>query len=357
MIGIRRLAKQLNMSISTVSRALNGAADSSEETQKRVRAAAAELGYVPNQSGRSLRRGMTGAIGFMMQTGPEMIGQGDTFFISVFEGVQTVLARHHLDLVVLPCPTNEDADEYLRRTVSRGFVDGVIISNTRRVDPRIEFLASRHMPFVAFGRSTTDAGQPWIDLDFEAMAQQSIDRLVGKGHRRIAVTLPHGEDLNFSHIFIEHSRLALAAHGIELDPKLILRSLPTERGGNDIAHRLVSLRDRPTAIVVLSEPLLAGLYRGLTERNYLPGRDIAVIGREGPQSTFLTPTLTRFAQSLDDLGMGLAEALLASMPRYADQYPVGLVQKVWPQKLLIGESDAFTVRDSRKASRGRILKS
>jgi hypothetical protein len=60
---------------------------------------------------------------------------------------------------------------------------------------------------------------------------------------------------------------------------------------------------------------------------------------------------------LDDLGMGLAEALLASMPRYADQYPSGLVQKVWPQKLVIGESDAFTIKGSEKTSPARISKS
>jgi DNA-binding LacI/PurR family transcriptional regulator len=251
----------------------------------------------------------------------------------------------------------EDADEYLRRTVSRGFVDGVIISNTRRVDPRIEFLAARQMPFVAFGRSTTDAGHPWVDLDFEAIAQKSIDRLVRKGHRRIALALPHGDELNFNHIFIEQARVALAAHGLELDPKLILKPLPTERGGKDLAHKLVSMSDRPTSVIVLNEPLLAGLYRGLTERKCLPGRDIAVIGREGPQSAFLSPTLTRFRQSLDDVGIALAEALLASMPRYAAQYPNGLVRRVWPQKLVIGESDTFTLKGSQKTSRGRTSQS
>ncbi len=62
MIGIKRLAKDLNMSISTVSRALNERPDSSEATRKRVREAAERLGYVPNHSGRALRKGTTGAV-------------------------------------------------------------------------------------------------------------------------------------------------------------------------------------------------------------------------------------------------------------------------------------------------------
>jgi DNA-binding LacI/PurR family transcriptional regulator len=284
-----------------------------------------------------------------MQTGPEIIEQGDTFFISVMEGLQTVLARHHLDLVALLCPTNEDPDEYLRRMVSRGFVDGVIISNTRRIDPRIEFLSSRHVPFVTFGRSTTDAGQPWIDIDFEAMAQSSIDRLVAKGHRRIAVTVPEG-DINFGYVFLDRAREALARHGIELDPDLIFSTFPNEGGGYAIARKLVGLKDRPTAIVLLNESLAAGLYRGLVEGECIPGRDIAVIGREGPQSHFLSPTLTCFTQSIHDLGVALGEALLASMPRYADHYPSGVVRKLWPQRLLIGESDAFVA--GMAASRG-----
>ena len=103
MVGIKRLAHHLNISIGTVSRALNDRPDVNADTRQRVLKAAHELGYIANQSGRSLRRGVTGAIGFMIQTGPQFNVQGDNFFTSVFDGVQTVLNRHHLDLVVLLC--------------------------------------------------------------------------------------------------------------------------------------------------------------------------------------------------------------------------------------------------------------
>ena len=99
MVGIKDLAQHLNVSIATGSRALNGKIDVNADTRERVLKAAPELGYVANQSGRSLRRGMTGAIGFVVQTGPNFNVQGDNFFTSVFDGVQTVLNRHHLDLM------------------------------------------------------------------------------------------------------------------------------------------------------------------------------------------------------------------------------------------------------------------
>src|SRR5690606_13259066 len=141
MTGIRRLAQQLNLSIGTVSRALNGKPDVNEETRRRVLEAAAEIGYAPNQAGRALRKGSTGVVGFMMQTGSEITGEGDVFFMSVFDGVQTVLARHQLDLVVLLCSSEQDSTEYMKRIVARGIADALIISATKRVDHRIDFLA------------------------------------------------------------------------------------------------------------------------------------------------------------------------------------------------------------------------
>jgi DNA-binding LacI/PurR family transcriptional regulator len=342
MKGIKHLAQHLDISIGTVSRALNGKPDVNSETRKRVLEAAEELGYVANQSGRALRKGQTGVIGFMMQTGSEITGQGDTFFMSVFDGVQAVFARHKLDLVALLCSSEEDPYDYLRRMVGRGFADGVIISATRRHDPRIEFLAKRKIPFVALGRSLTDAGQAWFDLDFEGMAQAAIDRLVARGHRRIAVTRPH-DDTNLGYIFVDRCREALAKHGLALDDDLVFRSTPNEAGGYHIARKLLALNDRPTAAVLVNETIAIGFYRGLVEAGIRPGRDIAVIGPRSPHSHFLSPRLTCFQLSLRDLGEALAEALLAIMPEYARLYPQGVTRKIWPMELVEGESDAFTL--------------
>ncbi|WP_428426345.1 LacI family DNA-binding transcriptional regulator [Pararhizobium sp.] len=342
MTGIRRLAQHLDISIGTVSRALNGRPDVNEETRRKVLEAAAELGYVPNQSGRSLRQGTTNIIGFMMQTGTEITGQGDTFFMSVFDGIQTVFARHRLDLVALLCSSEEDPDDYLRRVVARGFADGLILSATQRNDPRFEFLAKRKIPFVTLGRSLTDVGQPWLDLDFEGMAQTSIDRLVAKGHRRIAVTRPH-DDINLGHLFVDQSARALAAHGLTLGPDLIFNSKPNEAGGYHVAQQLLAMKDRPTAILLVNETIAIGFYRGMSEGGLKPGRDIAIIGRQSPQSHFLSPSLTGFTLSRRDLGIALAEALLATMPAFSHFYPDAELRKVWPEDLVEGESDAFSL--------------
>lgn len=340
MKGIRRLAQHLDISIGTVSRALNGKPDVNEKTRARVLEAAAELGYVPNQAGRSLRKGTTGVVGFMMQTGAQITGEGDVFFMSVFDGVQTVFARHQLDLVALLCSSEEDPDDYLQRIVARGFADALIISATKRVDPRIDFLATRKIPFIALGRSQTDAGQPWLDLDFEGMATMGVDRLVAKGHRRIGVFAPH-DDLNLGFVFLESYRSALARHGIAFDPAMVFHAYPNERGGHQIAESIAAMPNaqRPTGFVLTNEVMSVGLYRGLYDSGLEPGKDFAIIGRDSPHAHYLTPKLTCFRLSLRDLGIALAEALLATMPDYADQYPLGVVRRVLPMELVEGDSD------------------
>ena len=98
-----------------------------------------------------------------------------------------------------------------------------------------------------------------------------------------------------------------------------------------------------TAVVLVNETIAIGLYRGLQEAGVMPGRDIAVIGRHSPNSNFLSPRLTSFRLSLHDLGEALAEALLATMPDYAQHYPQGVTRKLWPMTLVEGESDALRI--------------
>lgn len=335
--GIRQLADHLDISIGTVSRALNGKKDVNEETRRRVLDAAEKLGYVANQSGRALRKGSTGVIGFMMQTGHEITGHGDTFFMSVFDGVQTVFARHGLDLVALLCASDEDPDAYLKRVVARGFADGMMLSATRRVDHRFELLDRRKIPFVTLGRSLTDVGQPWIDLDFEGMAATTMHRLAARGHTRIAVLRPV-DDLNLGHVFLEACRQTLAGYGLAIPDALVLRASPSEAGGYRAAQALAAMDARPSAVVVLNDGTVTGLYHGLDAAGLTPGKDIDVIGLHSPQARYLSPKLTCFELSLRDLGIALAESLLATMPAYAAHYSDAVQRRLWPMTLIEGES-------------------
>lgn len=342
MMSIKELAQHLDISIGTVSRALNGKPDVNEETRKRVLEAADQFGYFPNQAGRSLRKGATNVIGFVMDTGTEITSEGDAFFMSVFDGVQAVFSRHQLDLVTLLCSSEEDPGAYLRRMAARGFADALIISATKRHDPRIEFLATKKIPFITLGRSLSDAGHPWLDLDFETMAREGVKRLVGRGHSRIAILAPL-DNINLGYVFVDAYSAALEECGIPFDPELILRGHPTERGGLQIAAKIAAMPDRPTGFIVTSERVTVGFHHGLRGAGLVPGRDVSLIGRGGPHARHLAPTLTNFSLSLRDLGITLAESLLANMPAFAEAYPLGRVRRIIPFEFTEGESDQLCI--------------
>ena len=341
MKGIARLAHELGISTGTVSRALNGKPDVNEATRVRGLEAAQRLGYAPNASARNLAKGATNSIGFMIELNPVTAANSDNFFMAVFDGVQSVLRRHELELVVLPCPTGDDPYPYLQRFVARGSVDAMIISAVQRVDPRIDLLQARSIPFVALGRSTSGSDYSWIDLDFEGVVNTSIDRFVAHGHRRIAVTIPM-RDINFARVFANTYRAALRRNGLPYDPDLVVETEWSEGGGYELADRLLEMDDRPTAVLLIYEMIALGLYRRLQELGVRPGRDLAVIAfRQEPIMRFLSPSVTCFNLSLHDLGEAVAEAVLAQLPAYREHYPLGTVQKRWPMTLVPGESDEF----------------
>ena len=338
MKGIRALARHLDISIGTVSKALNGRFDINVETRKRVLEAAAELGYVANQSGRALRQGSTRTVGFMIESNQAAPTDSDNFFMAVFDGVQTVFRRHHMDLIVLPCASDEDPGEYLARIVARGLVDAVIVSATRRVDPRIPFLEQANVPFVALGKSG-DASHPWIELDFEGVAKRSVDRLVERGHRHIAVALPV-TDLNLGYLFLKGYKKGLKDNGIPFVADLAVHTESSEPGGYQLGVSLLAMKPRPTAVIMSYELPAGGLYRALNEAGVAPGSGLAVIGfRDSPMTRHLVPRITSFTTSLRDLGEALGETLLSRMPGFQDAYPDVQIHRVWPMELVPGESD------------------
>jgi DNA-binding LacI/PurR family transcriptional regulator len=333
--SIRELARHLNISIGTVSRALNGRSDVSAETRRRVLEAAGILNYSPNQSGRSLRQGTTNMIAFLMETAKGM-PLADTIFMTVLDGLRASLADRSLDLMVLMCgPDEEGSHAYLRRVVERRLADGVIICETRRFDSRIDYLLEKKTPFVAFGRSRTAGSYSWIDLDFEGVAERAIERLAGLGHRKIALAVRNSE-VNYNSLFAEAYRRAMQRRGLTVDPSMIFEEEGNQEGGYRLGEALLAMPVRPTALLLVHNSMTVGLYRRLTEAGLAPGKDLAIIGfQDEPSGRFLSPRLTAFRSDLGALGVRLGEAMLAAMPGNADEP----LREVWPMELVAGESD------------------
>ena len=343
MTGIRDLARHLDISIGTVSRALNDKADVNPLTRERVREAAARLGYSPNQSGRSLRRGQTDLVGVIIPTGRDQT-LINPVFLSVLDGLRRCLSERGLDLAIFLHGHDEELFGSLRRLTERGLVDGLIISQTQHIDPRIDYLIEKRQPFVAFGRSLSGGDHAWVDPDFVAAVESSVAMLAGLGHRRIALMLPDG-DTHYMHLILKAFHGAVKTLGLTLEPGFVQRRAAGESGGYSAGEGFLAMKDRPTAILVSDAMQALGLYRKLSDSGLQPGRDISLIGiLPEERAQILSPALTTFQTDWTGIGARLGEALILAMARPPGPHLGGAasgpraVQSLMPVALRPGDS-------------------
>jgi DNA-binding LacI/PurR family transcriptional regulator len=262
-------------------------------------------------------------------------------FLSVLDGLRRKLSERRLDLAIFLHGEDEDSFGSLRRLTERGLVDGVIISNTLQLDPRIDYLMKRHRPFVAFGRSQSGGTHPWVDPDFEAAVEGAVDHLAGLGHTRIGLLLPRGET-NYLHLIAATYRAGLRKHGFGVDPALLLRRSADESGGYNAGGDLLTMKTTPTAVLVTEALQTIGLYRRLEEEGLRPGRDISVVGvlPEG-RGQMLSPALTTFITDWTGTGTCLGEALIGALegrPSARGKSSPKAMQVIVPVRFLAGAS-------------------
>jgi DNA-binding LacI/PurR family transcriptional regulator len=311
-MGIRQLAQELQLSIGTVSRALNDRPDVNPETRARVKAAAMRSGYVPNQSGRSLRSGRTGMVAVVIPSQAEGCDPG--LFV-VLEGLRQALHERGLDLIVLFRGPDEDPLLHLQKIVQRRIADSVVISQTIPGDPRIAFLKGTGVEYVAFGRSAGIEGYSFVDFDFETMAADAARRFVADGHRRLGVATA-GDLLNYQAIIVaafqaEVIRLGLPPEAVRLIP--MANGAPTPEG-----RAAMSGPRAPTAYVASHEALAMALYRELARTGRQVGEEVSVVCTFPPfEARTLVPALSHYYGDLAGVGRELALRLLAQSPEAA----------------------------------------
>jgi LacI family transcriptional regulator len=332
-MNIQELAAHLELSVSTVSKAINGRRDVGSQTRQRVLEAAAQFGFSADVTARRLRTQTSDLIAFVLSAPQAHFAH--PFFLNMLMGIDERLEHTRYQLVVSSARSAEHEMKVLKRLVEVQKVDGVLFGRTRRHDERITYLLEREVPFVAFGRSETPGEFAYLDIDHTVVGREGCARCVTLGHRRIGlVNAP--ETLMLSH----HQRLgyeaALRAAGISFDAKLYVETTITEEGGLAAARQMLETDDPPTAIICGHDLMVLGIYRAITERGLVPGRDVAVIGGDDhPLSTLLSPALTTFSAETLQAGKRMCEMLLAQL----EGVPVNALQEIWLPELILRSSD------------------
>jgi len=307
MATIRELARYCDVSVATVSRVFNSPEIVSPETRQRIFDAATEIGYLPNESARTLATKKSNMVGLVWDTDHRRPGWRHPFLQEILVTLKTALSAHGLHLLML-----SQREPYLQ-AVRRHNLDGVVIIDNGSQDPAVLALVDAEIPAVALDLRRTGPTCTYVTSDNAGGAALAVRHLVERGHRRIASitgplrTAPAAERLDGFRAALAEARLPIDAdHVVESDFYL--------DGGHTAMLRLLAARQRPTAVFAAGDEMAIGAMRAAREAGLRIPEDVAIVGFDDIELAALVPPgLTTVAQDRAGFGTAAARALVAML--------------------------------------------
>jgi LacI family transcriptional regulator len=320
--SITDLARQLNISVSTVSRALNGHNAISEATVKRVTSLAKELGYQPNSLASGLRKGRSNMLGVVV---PHIDGN---FFSQVVKGIEAAASKagYH----VLICQSNEDVGHERENleTLMNAQVEGILVSlsRTTREVKHFEKVRKRDIPLVFFDRILEGYDVSAVVLDDRAGGYRATKHLLEQGYQRIA-HFSGPQHLNIYKYRRQGYEDALREYNLPVSEELIISGDMTIEDGKVAMRQLLALPSPPDAVFSGSDFSAVGALEVLNERGLRVPQDMGLVGFSNELFSRLTvPQITSIDQHCELMGRSATRLLLQIMeerePHFAPRHVV-----------------------------------
>lgn len=305
-VTIKDIARSLNISISTVSRALRGLPEIHPATRDAVVKLAEELDYQPNQLAKNLAKSRTKTIGVIV---PNLSYH---FFSAMLNSIEE--AALQAGYSVLVCQTNES---YLREITNiqnllRSQVEGFIISLSRDTDnyEHVERLARKNIPLVLFDRYAESIDVSKVIVDNEAAAFKATEHLIENGCQRIGF-LAGPARLLLSNQRIKGYQAALAKHNLQPDDHYVLHCDYTQENTVMQTLALMSLPQPPDGVVTISDRVAYPAIYAMKQKGLRIPEDVAVVSfNNEPVSAFFSPALSSISQPIQEMGTETVRLLL-----------------------------------------------
>jgi LacI family transcriptional regulator len=305
-VTIREVASKAGVSPMTVSRVINDSPRVSDDTRRRVEAAIAELGYVPNRLARGLIRRKTGTLGVIV---PDV---ANPFFTLVVRGAEEVAWRAGYHVIL--CNTQGDLERergYLEDMIAFQ-VEGLLLAPVGdRSRPHLRALTQNNVPFVLIDRSILGYDGDLVQGDSVAGARRLVEHLLEHGHRRIGMVTETGE-VSTARDRLQGYREALEAAGVPFRPELVTESSAIDpRAAHDATLQLLDLVEPPTAFFAVNNIAVVGVAEAVRERGLEIPRDVAVVCFDDIEhASRFYPFLTVMAQPAETFGTIATQLLL-----------------------------------------------
>src|SRR5438552_4099039 len=251
--GIRAVAAQAGVSIATVSRALNNPDMVRAELRARIAQAIDSVGYIPHAPARTLSSRRSRTLGAIIPT------IDNTMFARGIAALQKYLSSVGYMLFLTTSGYDLDVElEQARNLVSRG-IDGLVLRGDCHHDALRKMLADNTIPFINVGVYRPDRPYPCVGADNEAAAHRAAMHVVELGHRRIGIVSALQRNNDRASARVDGFRRALFENGIELPPQWHVEVPYTLDDARQAARYLLSLPERPSALVCGNDVIAYGL--------------------------------------------------------------------------------------------------
>jgi len=309
-INIRQLAKELNLSIGTVSKALRNSHEISAQTKEKVFSLAKELNYVPNAYASSLRRKKSNTIGIVV---PEI---ADSFFSHAIKGIESVAQGKGYHALVYLTEENFLREKSILKEFNSGRVDGVLmsISSETSSTTHIEELNDHNIPLVLFDRTADEITTTKITTDDFESSYKATQHLIKRGCKKIYY-------LSISkHLSINNKRIlgflkALSDFKIKGD-KNIIQCSNSSKENNLILQKIFQSDKRPDGIIASVEKLTTPVYIACKELQINIPREVKIISFSNSEAApILNPSLTTITQPAFEMGKKAATILFKAIEK------------------------------------------
>lgn len=327
------VAKQAGVALVTASRALNGTGFVSDETRKKVVAAAKALGYSPNLSAKILKGGRPNLLGLAVSNLQSSV------INEIISAVSLAAKQAGLDLIIynasteLGAPKQQDINRVLG-----GLCEGILLVLPTAQEGLLAEFESSSVPVVLINYWRNETRLPTVRGDNYEGSRAAVEHLIGLGHSRIAF-ITGSSYTGQSQERQRGYQDALKQAGIRPVKSLVVQGDFTQSGGFEAAQQLLAQPKRPTAIFAANDAMAIGAMDALKERGLqIPG-DVSVVGfDDSPASNHVYPRLTTVRQPLSDIGEQAVRLILqrirgSSPAEGGDDAPIEL-----PSTLVIRDS-------------------
>ena len=273
---LKTIAAETGLAVATVSRALKDAPDIGEATKRRVREAAARLGYRPNRAGVRLRTGKTNVIALVLSTESD----GMTHTSQLIYSIANALRGTAYHLIVTPYFPDQDPMDPIRYLVETESADAIILNQTKPDDPRVRYMAERHFPFATHGRTTMGIEHSYYDFDNETFAAIAVQALAEAG-RKPLLLVPPPRTQNYARHMTTGFVQAAGQHGLSFE---VLTTANSDSGSAVIeaavqAH-LAQSTTRPDGLVCGSTTAAMASVNAAEHLGLVLGRDFDLVAKE-----------------------------------------------------------------------------